>query len=45
MKGQRLLHVEQEPGEKMQMSLNGLLPTRIEVDRVISTFPFDLASS
>ena len=27
-----------EPGEKMQMRLNGLCPTRIKVDRVISTF-------
>ena len=27
------------------MSLNGLRPTRIEADRVISTFSFDLASS
>ena len=27
-----------EPGEKMQMSLSGLCPTRIEAGRVISTF-------
>ena len=27
------------------MSLNGLCPTRIEADRVISTFSFDPASS
>ena len=27
-----------EPGEKTQMSLSGLCPTRIEADRVISTF-------
>ena len=45
MKGLRLPRVEQELGEKMQMSLSGLRPTRIDADRVISTFLFDLAAS
>ena len=35
-------HVKQKPGEKTQMSLSSLCPTRIEADRVISTFSFDL---
>jgi len=30
-----------EPGGKMQMSLSGLCPPRLEVDKVISTFSFD----
>ena len=30
-----------EPGEKTQISPNGLCPTRSEADRVISTFLFD----
>ena len=39
--GPRSPHVEQEPGEKMQMSPSVLRPTRLEADRVISTFSFD----
>ena len=30
-----------EQGEKTKMSLSGLCPTRLEADRVISTFLFD----
>ena len=30
-----------EPEKKTQMSPNGLCPTRLEADRVISTFSFD----
>ena len=30
-----------KPGKKMQMSPSGLRPTRLEADRVISTFSFD----
>ena len=30
-----------EPGEKMQMSPSGLCPSRLEADKVISTFLFD----
>ena len=39
--GPRPLHVEQEPGEKMQMSPSGLRLTCLEADRVISIFLFD----
>ena len=30
-----------EPGGKTQMSLNGLCPSRLEADKVISNFSFD----
>ena len=41
MKDPRPPHIEQELGEKTQMSLSGFCLTHIEADRVISTFSFD----